>query len=143
MAVRIQVRRDTSDNWTTANPVLAAGEIGYITDLRMAKIGNGSSAFTDLQFLVGGSEAEIIALINQNTAAITTEAQARASADAGLSSAISAESAARAEGDNELNGRVQVLEQNPGVPEGLQEQVDANSESSFPRGYGGNSRCVP
>ena len=66
MAVRIQVRRDTSDNWAAANPVLAAGEIGYITDLRMAKIGNGTAAFTDLQFLVGGSEAEIIALINQN-----------------------------------------------------------------------------
>ena len=96
MAVRIQVRRDSSSNWAAANPVLASGEIGYITDLRQAKIGNGTDPFTTLEFLVSGSEAQIIALINQNTSAIQTEAQTRASADAGLQSAINAEAAARA-----------------------------------------------
>ena len=130
MAVRIQVRRDTFDNWATANPVLASGEIGYITDRRMAKVGNGTAAFRDLEFLVGGSEAEMIALINRNTASITEEAQTRASADATLQSAISTESAARSEGDNVLNGRVQALENaEPDVPAGLVEQVDANTES--------------
>ena len=130
MAVRIQVRRDTSENWQQANPVLASGEIGYITDQRMAKIGNGSDPFNTLQFLVGGNEAQILALINQNTAAITTESQARASGDAGLQSAINAESAARSEGDNELSGRILALENaDPEVPEGLAEQVQTNTEA--------------
>jgi hypothetical protein len=26
---RIQLRRDTADNWTATNPILAEGEIGY------------------------------------------------------------------------------------------------------------------
>ena len=29
MTARMQQRRDTSSNWTSANPVLAAGEIGH------------------------------------------------------------------------------------------------------------------
>jgi len=133
MSVRIQVRRDSSENWQEANPVLASGEIGYITDLRMAKIGNGSDPFNTLQFLVGGNEAQILALINQNTAAITAESQARASGDAGLQSAINAESAARSEADNELSGRILALEtadpEIPEIPEGLAEQVQTNTEA--------------
>ena len=130
MAVRIQVRRDTSDNWQEANPVLASGEIGYITDLRMAKVGNGSDPFNTLQFLVGGNEAQIIALINQNTASISSEAQTRASADATLQSNINAEAAARAEGDNELSGRILALETaDPDVPPDLVQQVETNTEA--------------
>lgn len=129
MSVRIQVRRDTNSNWSAANPVLASGEIGFITDLRKAKVGNGQNDWNSLEFLVGGSEAELLSLINSNTAAIQQEANARQSGDASLGSSINAEAAARAEGDNELNARIQTLEQEPGVPEGLQEQVDANTES--------------
>ena len=129
MSVRIQVRRDTSANWTAANPVLASGEIGFITDLRKAKVGNGTNDWNSLEFLVGGSEAEMLSLINANTAAIQQEANSRQSGDASLGSSINAEAAARSEGDNELSARIQTLEQEPGVPEGLQEQVDANSES--------------
>ena len=35
MAVRIQVRRDTAVNWTSINPILSQGEIGYELDTYM------------------------------------------------------------------------------------------------------------
>ena len=40
MAATIQVRRGTASQWTTANPTLAAGEIGFETDTNQFKIGN-------------------------------------------------------------------------------------------------------
>lgn len=50
MAQQIQVRRDTAANWTSENPTLAAGEIGYETDTTKIKIGNGSTAWTSLAY---------------------------------------------------------------------------------------------
>lgn len=46
MAVRIQIRRDTSANWTSNNPVLYPGEIGFETDTKKFKIGPAVSAPT-------------------------------------------------------------------------------------------------
>jgi len=43
MAIRIQLRRDTAANWTSANPALLAGELGIETDTNKIKIGNGSN----------------------------------------------------------------------------------------------------
>lgn len=43
MAIRIQLRRDTADNWASANPVLLAGELGIETDTLKIKIGDGSN----------------------------------------------------------------------------------------------------
>lgn len=47
---RIKLRRDTAANWTAANPVLLAGEIGYETDTKQVKIGNGSSVWSALEY---------------------------------------------------------------------------------------------
>jgi hypothetical protein len=47
---RIKLRRDTAANWTAANPVLLAGEVGYETDTKQAKVGNGSSAWSALEY---------------------------------------------------------------------------------------------
>ena len=41
MAVQIQFRNDTAANWTSANPILAVGELGLETDTGQFKIGNG------------------------------------------------------------------------------------------------------
>lgn len=53
----IQHRRDTAANWTSANPTLAVGEIGYETDSKKFKIGDGSNAWGLLAYqnLVGGT----------------------------------------------------------------------------------------
>jgi hypothetical protein len=50
MAIQIQFRRDTAANWTTSNPVLAAGELGLETDTSRYKIGDGSSAWSALSY---------------------------------------------------------------------------------------------
>lgn len=50
MATRILLRRDTSANWASANPVLANGEIGYDTTLDRIKVGDGSTAWSSLPF---------------------------------------------------------------------------------------------
>ena len=49
----IQVRRDTAANWTSTNPTLAAGEIGFESDTNKIKIGNGSSTWTALNYASG------------------------------------------------------------------------------------------
>ena len=50
MPVQIQLRRDTASNWTSANPTLAAGELGLETDTSKFKIGNGSTAWASLAY---------------------------------------------------------------------------------------------
>ena len=50
MAVQIQLRRDTSSNWTSANPTLALGELGLETDGYKYKIGDGATAWTSLSY---------------------------------------------------------------------------------------------
>ena len=49
----MQQRRDTAANWTSNNPTLLNGEIGYETDTGYIKIGNGSSAWTSLGYVEG------------------------------------------------------------------------------------------
>ena len=52
MADIIQIRRDTATNWTSANPTLAQGELGAETDTSKIKIGDGSTAWTSLGYLI-------------------------------------------------------------------------------------------
>jgi len=47
---KIQIRRDTAANWTSTNPTLAAGEMGFETDTLLFKVGNGSTAWTSLAY---------------------------------------------------------------------------------------------
>jgi len=46
----IKVRRDTAANWTTANSVLSAGEIGLETDTNRFKFGDGTTSWPSLQY---------------------------------------------------------------------------------------------
>lgn len=52
MASQIQIRRDTASNWSSANPTLAQGELGIETDTRNVKVGDGSTAWSSLAYLV-------------------------------------------------------------------------------------------
>ena len=47
----LQYRRDTAANWTSANPTLASGEIGFETDTLNYKVGNGSLAWNLLSYV--------------------------------------------------------------------------------------------
>ena len=48
----VKVKRATAARWASQNPVLAAGEIGYETDTRKMKLGDGTSSWTQLSYLV-------------------------------------------------------------------------------------------
>jgi hypothetical protein len=45
---RILMRRDSAENWYESNPILSNGEMGYCTDTRQVKIGNGTSRWNSL-----------------------------------------------------------------------------------------------
>jgi hypothetical protein len=50
---QMQVRRGTASSWTSTNPTLAAGELGFETDTGKFKIGTGSSTWTGLAYATG------------------------------------------------------------------------------------------
>ena len=54
MAFRIQIRRDSSQNWEINNPVLLQGELGYETNTECLKIGDGQTEWNSLPYLVCG-----------------------------------------------------------------------------------------
>jgi hypothetical protein len=56
MATRMQQRRGTESQWGTANPILAAGEIGFETDTNKFKIGDGINHWDDLDYFTSSSE---------------------------------------------------------------------------------------
>jgi hypothetical protein len=81
----LQVRRDTAANWTSTNPTLASGEIGFETNTLKFKVGNGSTAWTSLKYsqdasLLNGT-ASITAL--STTGDINTAGKLNVTASAG------------------------------------------------------------
>jgi hypothetical protein len=58
MATRIQVRRGTSSEWNSADPVLFEGEIGYNVTLGQIKIGDGTTAWSALGYMATDSELQ-------------------------------------------------------------------------------------
>jgi hypothetical protein len=53
MSLIIQLRRDTSTRWAEQNPILAVGEVGFETDTRFYKVGNGYTAYNFLPYSFG------------------------------------------------------------------------------------------
>ena len=50
MAVQIQLRNDTASNWTSADPVLAQGELGVENDTGKVKLGDGVKSWSQLDY---------------------------------------------------------------------------------------------
>lgn len=48
-----QFKRGLSENWTAKNPILSAGEPGFESDTYKLKIGDGSTAWNDLEYFDG------------------------------------------------------------------------------------------
>ena len=86
MATRIRLRRDTTTNWTSANPVLGLGEVALEYDnlstptTIKAKVGDGTRAFSALPYLSGTSTGSSQPLDADLTAiaALTTTTYGRA-----------------------------------------------------------------
>lgn len=56
MATRMQQRRGTATQWTTANPILSAGEIGFESDTNKFKIGDGTNTWANLDYFIDETE---------------------------------------------------------------------------------------
>ena len=79
-----QQRRDTAANWTSQNPTLKAGEIGYETDTGYIKVGDGSTAWTSLAYIHGTKvSAYPLATVDVADDAITAAKLAATSVTAG------------------------------------------------------------
>jgi hypothetical protein len=114
----IQFKRAVAARWTTVNPVLRVGEPGFETDTNKLKIGDGTSHWNDLDYLVGEGggevdpeeiEAIVIAYLEENppVGGVTQEyvdAADEALADdiADVNAAIIAEAATRAATDTSI-----------------------------------------
>ena len=70
MATRMQQRRGTASTWTSANPILAAGEIGFEIDTNKFKIGDGSNRWANLTYF--SDSAAITNLIDGAPALLDT-----------------------------------------------------------------------
>ena len=66
MTTRIKLRRDTAANWTTGNPILAAGEPGLESDTGKIKYGDGVSRWNVLEHS-GGDQ-----LVNEGSITVQT-----------------------------------------------------------------------
>jgi hypothetical protein len=58
MADIIQWRRGTAAQWTSANPVLASGEMGLETDTNQAKAGDGTTPWNSLPYNFVGPQGD-------------------------------------------------------------------------------------
>lgn len=61
LTAKIQLRRDTASNWATNNPILAAGEVAFTSDLfytstdqQRFKIGDGIQSWSQLDYVPEG-----------------------------------------------------------------------------------------
>jgi hypothetical protein len=59
MATRMQQRRGTAAQWTAANPILSAGEIGFESDSGQFKIGDGTTAWVNLTYFKNFDDLDI------------------------------------------------------------------------------------
>lgn len=71
MSVTMQVRRDTSANWTAANVVLHQGEWSLETDTAKVKIGDGSTAWTALPYFAGSGGGGAVSSVFGRTGVVT------------------------------------------------------------------------
>ncbi len=58
--VQMQQRRDTAAGWTSANPTLLNGELGFETDTYKYKLGDGSTAWNSLAYASATGGAGVI-----------------------------------------------------------------------------------
>lgn len=61
MPTVIQIKRGTASSWTSANTTLANGEIGFETDTKKMKVGDGSTAWTSLGYTA--TDGDITAVV--------------------------------------------------------------------------------
>ena len=96
---RIQLRRDSSARWAEINPILLEGEVGFETDTRLRKIGDGVHAWNDLDYLAAESivqelgDSENVVISQKKVTEKLTELESETSTLTRKTSAISQDNA--------------------------------------------------
>jgi hypothetical protein len=72
MATRMQQRRGTAAQWTAANPILAAGEIGFETDSGKFKMGDGVNTWSSLFYFADAADFDTTAINASINSAVST-----------------------------------------------------------------------
>lgn len=69
MADQIKLRRGTAAQWSSSNPILAVGELGFEVDTNKFKLGNGSDNWSSLSYFVdeNGVDLSLYAPLNSPT----------------------------------------------------------------------------
>jgi hypothetical protein len=104
---RIRFRRDTAANWTSVNPVLGDGEPGFERDTDQFKIGDGVTAWNDLDYITGGAAAsglDGLDGLDGNDGATGATGATGPTGPAGADGAAGAPGAAGADGTPGLDG---------------------------------------
>jgi len=57
---RHQQRSDSANNWKTRNPVLMRGEIGFEDDTGKMKLGDGTTAWSGLGYLITDADYSVV-----------------------------------------------------------------------------------
>lgn len=65
--IQFQFRRGTASEWTSANPVLAAGEMGIETDTRKVKIGDGTTNWANLSYGLSSDDLQAVTTTGATT----------------------------------------------------------------------------
>ena len=115
----LQLKRNTAAGWVSENSVLASGEQGFETDTGKMKIGDGESAWNDLDYLKSSSP-EVINFLNATGQGIITELQTQNSYFENLQGRLSAlatnDKSNIVNAINELFGDMKTLRECTGAP---------------------------
>lgn len=91
MAVKLQIRRDTAINWTTANPLISQGEICFEIDTYKVKIGTGLIRWNDLPYFAATPPVSAY-IVNSTAGNETTKAASVAAMKSYVAAQIAATS---------------------------------------------------
>ena len=79
MATKLQIRNDSYENWSSVNPILLLGEIGYDITNKKIKIGDGLNGWNNLEYFKG--EIYDDTLIKSELSNINIELETKANKD--------------------------------------------------------------
>lgn len=72
MSERIQIRRGSSSEWNTRNPILLAGELGWDTTNNALKAGDGITRWVSLPYLLQTMNVQIAQATDADFTDLTT-----------------------------------------------------------------------
>jgi len=124
MAVQIQIRRDTAANFTSVNPTLADGEMGFETDTKKLKFGDGVTVWTSLAYFTTPIAAHAV------------------SHQSGGSDAIKLDDLAEPDDNTDLNVSITAHGLAPKAPNDATKYLDGTGAYSVPAGGGGGTQVI-